>query len=235
MGTRVSATNCFEVSSRQTTGHFGIAWAVIHLQHIFHVGDEGRVGIRRNYLLLFRCGLRLFFLASARSCCRWHARRCSTPRPDLLEQHAALHLCPALPGAGETGQRDQFRLRRAVENPHTGHQHRHYRADQAPAGRGRVRGGVGLEYNSNSARLPSRNTWSGSTRRKRDRLNELILARQAFRPVADEGAHPLEGGRIGCGRRLERLPDRRGIFPGHESPPSLPCRDRDFRNSRHDQ
>ena len=25
------------------------------------------------------------------------------------------------------------------------------------------------------------------------------------------------------------------LFPGHESPPSLPCRDRDFRISRHDQ
>ena len=38
--------------------------------------------------------------------------------------------------------------------------------------------------------------------------------RQAFGPVADEGAHPLEGGRIGCGRRLERQPDRRGT--GHQ-------------------
>ena len=38
--------------------------------------------------------------------------------------------------------------------------------------------------------------------------------RQAFRPAADEGADPLEGGRIGCGRRLERQPDRRGT--GHQ-------------------
>src|ERR1700677_1805667 len=31
----------------------------------------------------FRCGLRMFFLACARWCCRWPARRCSTRRPCL--------------------------------------------------------------------------------------------------------------------------------------------------------
>src|SRR5438552_3528209 len=35
--------------------------------------------------------------------------------------------------------------------------------------------------------------------------------RQAFRQAADEGAHPAEGGRVGCGRRLERQPDRPSI------------------------
>ena len=39
---------------------------------------------------------------------------------------------------------------------------------------------------------------------ERDQLNKFNSQRQAFRPVADEGAHPLEGGRIGCGRKLER-------------------------------
>src|SRR5216683_106877 len=34
--------------------------------------------------------------------------------------------------------------------------------------------------------------------------------RQAFRPVAGEGPHPAEGGRIGTRRRLERQPDCRG-------------------------
>ena len=38
--------------------------------------------------------------------------------------------------------------------------------------------------------------------------------RQAFRPVADEGPHPVEGGRIGGRRRLERQPDCRGA--GHQ-------------------
>ena len=28
-----------------------------------------------------RCGLRMFFLASARSCCRWRARQCAVRRP----------------------------------------------------------------------------------------------------------------------------------------------------------
>src|SRR5467141_2800042 len=40
--------------------------------------------------------------------------------------------------------------------------------------------------------------------------------RQAFRPVADEGPHPAEGGRIGARRRLERQPDCRGA--GHQYP-----------------
>src|SRR5215470_12158603 len=38
--------------------------------------------------------------------------------------------------------------------------------------------------------------------------------RQAFRPAADEGPHPAEGGRIGPRRRLERQPDCRGA--GHQ-------------------
>src|ERR1700751_4459460 len=28
-----------------------------------------------------RCGLRMFFLASARSCCRWRARQCAVRQP----------------------------------------------------------------------------------------------------------------------------------------------------------
>src|SRR5258707_1338376 len=40
--------------------------------------------------------------------------------------------------------------------------------------------------------------------------------RQAFRPVAGEGPHPAEGGRIGARRRLERQPDCRGA--GHQYP-----------------
>ena len=39
---------------------------------------------------------------------------------------------------------------------------------------------------------------------ERDRLNELIRKGKRSDAAADEGAHPLEGGRIGCGRRLER-------------------------------
>ena len=37
---------------------------------------------------------------------------------------------------------------------------------------------------------------------ERDRPQRVDLQRQAFRPAADEGAHPVEGGHIGCGRRL---------------------------------
>ena len=49
---------------------------------------------------------------------------------------------------------------------------------------------------------------------ERDRTQRVDPQRQAFGPVADEGAHPVEGGRIGCRRRLERQPDRRGT--GHQ-------------------
>src|SRR5271166_177744 len=55
----------------------------------------------------------------------------------------------------------------------------------------------------------------GQARRGGTRSTQRVDSqRQAFRPVADEGAHPLEGGRIGCKRRLERQPDRRGT--GHQ-------------------
>src|ERR1700693_5548896 len=55
----------------------------------------------------------------------------------------------------------------------------------------------------------------GQARRGGTRSTQRVDSqRQAFGPVADEGAHPLEGGRIGCGRRLERQPDRRGT--GHQ-------------------
>src|ERR1700722_16529285 len=55
----------------------------------------------------------------------------------------------------------------------------------------------------------------GQARRGGTRSTQRVDSqRQAFRPAADEGAHPVEGGHIGCGRRLERQPDRRGA--GHQ-------------------
>src|SRR5271165_6398024 len=51
----------------------------------------------------------------------------------------------------------------------------------------------------------------GQARRGGTRSTQRVDSqRQAFRPAADEGAHPVEGGHIGCGRWLERQPDRRG-------------------------
>src|SRR3989442_1667829 len=45
----------------------------------------------------------------------------------------------------------------------------------------------------------------GQARRGGTRSTQRVDSqRQAFRPAADEGAHPVEGGHIGCGRRLER-------------------------------
>ena len=65
----------------------------------------------------FRCGLRMFFLASAQSCCRWRDRRCSVPRPHLPAAQR-----PPRPPLGRlgTGQRDQFRLGGAIEDARPG-------------------------------------------------------------------------------------------------------------------
>ena len=55
----------------------------------------------------------------------------------------------------------------------------------------------------------------GQARRGGTRSTQRVDSqRQALRPAADEGAHPVEGGHIGCGRRLEQQPDRRGA--GHQ-------------------
>ena len=50
------------------------------------------------------------------------------------------------PKGGRIGARR--RLERQPDCRGAGHQHRHYRADQAPAGRGRVRGGVQAQIQS---------------------------------------------------------------------------------------
>ena len=63
-------------------------------------------------------------------------------------------------------------------------------------------------------RLPSRNTLSGSTRRNAIELDELIRKGKHSAQLMTKARIPLEGGRIGCGRRLERRPDRRGA--GHQ-------------------
>src|ERR1700758_3234688 len=55
----------------------------------------------------------------------------------------------------------------------------------------------------------------GQARRGGTRSTQRVDSqRQAFRPAADEGAHSVEAGHIGCGRRRERQPDRRGA--GHQ-------------------
>ena len=59
----------------------------------------------------------MFFLASARSCCRWRARQCAVRRPS--PRGDAGSTSKACRGRRE-GQRDQFCFRRAVENPPPG-------------------------------------------------------------------------------------------------------------------
>src|SRR5450432_1922940 len=44
-------------------GAFGVARPVIHVQHIFHIGDEGSVGLRRNDILLFQMWFQIVFFS----------------------------------------------------------------------------------------------------------------------------------------------------------------------------
>jgi hypothetical protein len=56
---------------------------LVHFQHILHAGYEGGVGLRRDDPLLLEVRPENVFLASARSCCRWHGQQCSAPRPPI--------------------------------------------------------------------------------------------------------------------------------------------------------
>ena len=58
----------------------------------------------------FRCGLRMFFLASARSCCRWPVRRFPVERPFLPADGGSIHtdsvaIAGALAGGGAASRR----------------------------------------------------------------------------------------------------------------------------------
>ena len=64
-----------------------------------------------------RCGLRTFFLASARSCCRWRVRRSAVRR--LFPPADAASICAPF-GRRGAGQCDQFCFRGAVENARPG-------------------------------------------------------------------------------------------------------------------
>ena len=50
-GARVSAINCFEVSSRQTSRHIGIARPRVHGQYVFHGHHDAHVGLADDPLL----------------------------------------------------------------------------------------------------------------------------------------------------------------------------------------
>ena len=47
-----------------------------------------------------RCGLRMFFLASARSCCRWRARQCAVRQPSPRADAGSIWQSPS--GTGES-------------------------------------------------------------------------------------------------------------------------------------
>src|SRR6266478_3039292 len=141
-----------------------------------------------------RCGLRMFFLASARSCCRWRARQSAVRQPSPRADAGSIW--QSLPGP-ERGSARSVLLPPRRRKSDAGVQRRGDPA-VAPAF-ARIRY-VRLQQD---ARLRQQ---LGGTLAFANQLVESI----AFLRVEPDHVF-LDG----------------NLFPGHESPPSLPCRDRD--------
>src|SRR5450631_1045148 len=141
-----------------------------------------------------RCGLRMFFLASARSCCRWRARQWAVRRPSSRA------------GAGSNGRTPpQHRLEPLL--------------DQLAPGP-LDSGDAGVQRRANPAVAPA--------------FAELRYVRLQ----QDAGLRQQPGGTLAFADQLVELGAilraqphyvllDGNLFPDHESPPSLPCGDRD--------
>src|SRR5271166_3612045 len=60
-----------------------IARPLVGFQHVFHGGDEARIGFGRHHPLPIAVRFKDVFLTSVRSYCRWPSRRCSIRRLSL--------------------------------------------------------------------------------------------------------------------------------------------------------
>src|SRR5438552_3528207 len=167
-----------------------------------------------------RCGLRMFFLASARSCCRWRARQCAVRRPSPRA------------GAGSNGR-----------NP-PGPERGSARSVLLPPRRRKSAVGQNWDciYASTPPRTLPRPTAAWSAPRWRcwgDPAVAPAFARiRHVRLQQDARLRQQLGGTLAfADQRVEPIaflhvePDHvfldGDLFPGHESPPSLPCCDRD--------
>src|ERR1700726_3290730 len=171
-----------------------------------------------------RCGLRMFFLASARSCCRWRARQCAVRRPSPRADAGSIW--QSLPGPERGSARSVLLLPRRRKSA-AGRslscicgQHRlEPFLDQLAPGP-LDSGDAGVQSRGDPAVAPAF-ARIGYVRLQEDaRLRQqlggtLAFANQLVESIAFLRVEPdhvfLDG----------------NLFPGHESPPSLPCRDRD--------
>src|SRR5580704_6369995 len=171
-----------------------------------------------------RCGLRMFFLASARSCCRWRARQCAVRRPSPRADAGSIW--QSLPGPERGSARSVLlpprRRKSAAERssscicgptpPRT---------LPRPAGAWSADSGdAGVQCRGDPAVAPA------FARIRYVRLQEDAHLRQQLGGTLTFANQLVESIAF-----LRVEPDHvfldGNLFPGHESPPSLPCRDRD--------
>src|SRR5215472_9591438 len=165
-----------------------------------------------------RWGLRMFFLASARSCCRWRSRQCAVRRPSPRAGAGSNGRNP--PGRREC-QCDQLCFRRAVENAWTGGigivftpQHRlEPFLDQLAPGP-LDSGDADVQRRGNPAVAPA------LARIRHVRLQENPRLRQQLRGTLTFADQFIELGTFLRAQPHYVLLDG-NLFPDHESPPSL--------------
>src|SRR5437899_3568139 len=171
-----------------------------------------------------RCGLRMFFLASARSCCRWRARQCAVRQPSPRADAGSIW--QSLPGPERASARSVLlppRRRKSAAGRSSscicGPTPPRTFLDQLAPGP-LDSGDAGVQRRGDPAlapafaRIPYVRLQQAA--RPRQQLGgTLAFANQLVESIAFLRVEPdhvfLDG----------------NLFPGHESPPSLPCRDRD--------
>src|SRR2546428_2047174 len=166
-----------------------------------------------------RCGLRMFFLASARSYCRWRARQCAVRQPSPRADAGSIW--QSLPGPERASARSVLLPPRRRKSA-AGRSSSCICGPTPPRTLPRtswrlVRSTVAMLVSSAAAiRLSLQPSPASDMSRLRQQLGgTLAFANQLVESIAFLRVEPdhvfLDG----------------NLFPGHESPPSLPCRARD--------
>src|SRR5258708_219194 len=171
-----------------------------------------------------RCGLRMFFLAFARSCCRWRARQCAVRRPSPRA------------GAGSNGRNPPGPERVSVRSALLPPRHRKcvdgrnwdcIYGSPPPRILPRPAGAWSARYWRCWCLAPRQSGFAPAFARIRHvRLQENARLRQQLRRTLTFADQLIELGTFLRGQPHYVLLDG-DLFPGHESPPSLACGDRD--------
>ena len=202
-----------------------IVRSLIDFQDVFHGGDKRRVGVGRNHPLLLAVRLENVFF-SVRPIVLSLARSTICSSTTFSSSRRRLHLAKPS-GTGESVSAISF-------------------ASAAPS-KIRRRAEFELYLRANTASNPSSTSW----RLVRSTVAMLVSSAAAIRlslqpsPASDMSAFnrmrafvsswaerlPLQNQLVESIAFLRVEPDHvfldGNLFPGHESPPSLPCRDRD--------